>query len=298
MKKKNLAATLAIIAISAIPLMAQQVNSGISVKLLTTPLGLTAPASINQEEIRQAMQQAVQDGVQNFRLSQNRGAADAAIETLKTLLNNEEFTVSVAEQTDPTRRYYVEQSVRQDVFTTIDDLASEILNLPEEEQISKVNEVRKTLKENKFAYLDKHVTLQELFDFSAERIYYDGNMAIVKFLNKKFQCEHYNFHPTLVLGIDSGNKIEWFENKINNICPDVTILESDLRAVIHYADVNGRQDIVKFMSDKQYLINAEWQYKKGMTIQMGNKDTKTKTKTTDDKSPWWRGFIKQAQQEK
>ncbi|MBO4707999.1 MAG: hypothetical protein J5594_05550 [Elusimicrobiaceae bacterium] len=294
MKKKNLAVTLAVIAVSAIPLMAQELAYNIDKEL--------------SKEITTIIQQDIQ--VPHKQQQQPKNNANKAIEALRNLLNDESLTTRVKKQTDRNKRYEAERSVCQDVFTTLDNLASAILSLPEGQAKGKMANVIKVLKENKFKYLDKSVTLQELFDFSISLgvVSYTDNSPIVQLLNTNYGCERYHFVPTLVLAIDSGKPIEYFETMIDNICPDVTVYESELKGIRHYADYKGRTDIVEFLKDKDYLVNTEWEFVRNDSITV-IQDDGTKVRYKDGEQPskknssttkpsWLQGLIETFQHEK
>ncbi len=184
MKKINLAVTFAVLALSAVPLMAQQVSSGISVHLLTTP------ASINQEQIRQAAQQAVQNGVQNFRLGmQNRNIIDAINEDINSTAKYQkllrDFNNFLELMEDNSLVNQKEEIVGHTIFIRIDDLAKSILDLPQHAQPYYIDLITKS--KYNFKYNEEVVTLENLFNLatSLKSIYLRGNTAIEQILAKQ-----------------------------------------------------------------------------------------------------------------
>ncbi len=148
MKKKNLAVTFAVVALSAIPLMAQQVA-------YTTP----------NKESKQQVQTVIQTEILDQQNQNIIDAINADINSTKKYENlSADYKWFLKTMADESLAGTREEFIEQTVFMRIDDLAKSILNLPEHAQPYYI----KLMAESKhyFTYQKKVVTLKDLFEFS------------------------------------------------------------------------------------------------------------------------------------
>ena len=182
MEKTNIAVTFAVIALSAIPLMAQQVK-------------YTSP----NKDTRQEIQNAVQSDVVNNELNRQHQNIISNINedinsTAKYQNLLQEYVRFLALMNDESLNKLSEETVGQTIFIKIDDLAKAILNLPEHARPYYI----KLITESKynFKYNNKVVTLEDLLNLSKNltSIYTSNSTPIVKVLNKKSTIQNTTSH--------------------------------------------------------------------------------------------------------
>ncbi len=169
MKKKNLAVTFAVVALSAIPLMAQQIN-------------YTTPSNDAKKQVQTAVQTKILDARQQEVIDLINKDINSA-KKYETLLSDYKWFLKAME--DESLADVREEFVEQTVFMRIDDLAKSILNLPEHAQPYYI----KLMAESKyyFSYKQKTVTLKDLFNFSKYSVnpVVIDNTSIAKLLEKQ-----------------------------------------------------------------------------------------------------------------
>ena len=169
MKKTNIIATLAIIALSATQVMAYQFDNYEVDKELTKNINTSIQNTINTQYQEQQ--------VENYE--------DPYVVYLHAYLD----LIYLMDDTSLFTKH--KKTVRQEIFTVINNLSEAILNLPEynpndyysvAEHVISIDE---NLSHNPFLYFGRTVTLQKLFDFSVKNksIKYDENTPVVKILD-------------------------------------------------------------------------------------------------------------------
>lgn len=188
MKKKNVVVTLAAIAISAVPLMAQQIS-------------YTTPNNEVKQEIKKTLQSEVLD-------QQAENVIDIINEDINSkakyerLLNDYKWFLRFLndESLDDSSREHVGQTL----FVRIDDLAQSILNLPVHAQPYYI----KLFTEAKynFKYTGEIVTLSKLYDYATswKTIHLFGNTAIEKILNENQRSNKTNWNDPYLKGVLEG----------------------------------------------------------------------------------------------
>ena len=173
MKKTNLIAALAVIAVSATSLMAHQ-------------LAYTTPDKETLKEVTAS----VQYGVNDANLStQQQNIIESINEDINSVTKYQnllaDYNRFLALMNNESLAAMNERYVDQTIFMTIDDLAHSILNLPEHAKPYYI----KAMTESKynFKYTGKTVTLKDLFEMSKDAVttqYARDNSSIAKIFEK------------------------------------------------------------------------------------------------------------------
>lgn len=160
MKKKSIVATLAVIAVSAIPLMAQELTYNID------------------EGLAQEVKASVQQSITQEQQHQN----DAAIAKKYERLTND-YKAFVDLMKDKSLANKTDEVVGQKIFMVIDDLAQSILALPQPARDNYIQ--RFSIQTYRFAYQhNKEVNLKDLYELatSLRTIHTFDTTPIVKLL--------------------------------------------------------------------------------------------------------------------
>lgn len=169
MKNTNIIAALAIIALSATQVMAYQFDNYEVDKELTKNINTSIQNTVNTQ----------------YQEQQGEDENDPYVVYLHAYLD----LIYLMDDTSLFTKH--KKTVRQEIFTVINNLSEAILNLPEynpndyysvAEHVISIDE---NLSRNLFLYFGKKVTLQELFDFAIKNksIKYDENTPVVKILD-------------------------------------------------------------------------------------------------------------------
>ncbi len=174
MKKTNLIAALAVIALSATSVMAHQLS-------YTTP----------EKELRQEVKTLAQYKVNEAQLNtQQQNIINAINEDINSTVKYQnllrDYNNFLALMNDESLSNMNENAAKQTIFMKIDDLAQSILNLPQHAKPYYI----KVITESKynFKYTGTTVTLEDLFNMSKEVVttqYARDNSSISKIFEKQ-----------------------------------------------------------------------------------------------------------------
>lgn len=158
-KIKNLVIALTIIAASAIPLMAQEFDTLNIDKQLSNDIIATIKKDVAFDK--------------------------EAIEEAEFWYYNFHPVIKLMELMDNTSLSHLKKDiVRQEIFTAINDISKEILDISGGFQVLNILLLTDELEDTEFKYFGRNVTLQELFDFSkkSRNVHYNDNTPIVQLL--------------------------------------------------------------------------------------------------------------------
>lgn len=314
MKKKNLAATLAIIAISAIPLMAQELAYNID------------------EELAKEVKASVQQEITQEQQTQN----DAVIAAKYERLTND-FNAFIDLMKDKSLIKRTEEVAGQEIFVTIDDLAQSVLSLPQPTREGLISFLSN--QSVRFAYQNnKKVNLKDLYELakSLRTIHTFDTTPIVQFLQTEVPNNYINYVKLneydqefiklvneKVNEVNSAiehklndelNKVLEAQNAVNTYSKDksdkykaqvIWMAIDDLAQVILQLPEEERTDLCKELASENSSINLPELYKFAKDYVYYHNSAIEKVINTyynenkpTQKTSWWQGVIETFQHEK